>query len=143
MAQRIKGLEVVMNVIIDGKLEARLDKIQNFEMVYNQEVTEEEYIGETEPDFDEISKGMSVSWDMHMSNQQAFIVAEQIKLRARRRAGGANRFDLMGEFLFPNGDRPIIAIPDVFFGDVPFTIGGRSDYVQAHFEGRAKTFKRI
>lgn len=141
--QRIKGQEVFVAVIIDGQLETRIDAVQSATITPKFEKLEEDYIGETTTRYDEIYKGVDVSLELHLTNQQAMILATAIRQRAKRRAGGATRIDVSGSFLFPGGDFPTLAIPDVFFEDIPFEVGGRSEYVNVTLTGSASDYELL
>lgn len=141
--QRIKGQEVVMSIIVDGQLETRIDSIQSAEITLRFDKLEEDYLGETTTRYDEIYKGIDISIDMHLTNQQAFVVGDAIRQRATRRAGGATRIDVSGTFAFPNGDFPTIAAVDVFFEDFPVSIGARDEYVSVTLSGSASDLEFI
>ena len=141
--QRIKGQETLITVQQDGVPKLRVDTISDTECIFELDILQEGYIGETSDRFDSIFKGMTVRVSGHMTNRQVIDIADAIAQRAQRRAGGAVRFDLTTTLVFPNGDIVSILVPDVHFQSVPITTGSREDYVGFSWEGKASEYELI
>ncbi len=60
MAQRIKGQEIEVRLIVDGVLQSTLTDIRSFEVTPKLEKLEEQYLGETTMRYDEIFNGLVV-----------------------------------------------------------------------------------
>ena len=127
MAQRIKGQEVEVLLVVNGEPQAALFDIKSFEMAFQQEILSEGYLGETTNRRDSIFKGISGRFEAHVENQEFLTFFTTLVDKARRRAPGT-QINLKVTLNFPNGDRPRILIPDAEFGELPLNFGSRQDY---------------
>ncbi len=143
MTQRIKGQEVFLSIQVDGELQARIDSIQSAEFEFEQELIEEDYLGETNSRFDTIFKGVMVEIEGHSSNQDILLLIQAITDRSQRRAGAPVRIDVGGSFAFPNGDFPTIVVQDVFFENMPISVGGREEYVSYTLSGKGGSYQIV
>lgn len=136
MGQRIKGQEVEVVLIADGRPQASLFAIRSFEMTFQQEIKSEGYLGETTNRRDAIFNGISGRFEAHVDSAQFLTLFRQIVDKARRRTPGV-QINIKATLNFPNGDRPRIVIPNVEIGDLPLNFGSRSDYgsTSITFEG--------
>lgn len=141
--QRIKGQETLITVQQDGVPKLRVDTISDTEVIFELDILQEGYIGETSDRFDAVFKGMTIRLTGHMTNREVIDIADAIAKRAQRRAGGAVRFDVTTTLIFPNGDLVSILVPDVQFQSIPITTSSREDYVQFSWEGKASDYKLI
>lgn len=139
--QRIKGQETIITILQDGDLRSRIDSITDAEVSFDLEILEEGYLGETANRFDAIFNGMGIKLTGHLTNKQFIDFTQAIVGRAQRRAGGAIQIDIATTLVFPGGDLVNIGIPDVQFGAVPFSDGGREEYVEWTLEGKASEFE--
>lgn len=137
---RVKGQEVAIAIQVDGVLNTQIDTIQSCEIEFELELLEEGYLGETFNRVDSVYNTCRVKMTGHCNSQAYFELAEAIVARAQHRTGGAVRIDVVGSFAFPNGDFPTIAIPDVHFQGIPFTLGGRGEFVEFTLEGKASGY---
>lgn len=143
MAQRVKGQEVAVIVMVDGELVARIDSISSCNIEFELDLLEEGYLGETSQRYDSIFNGVSIEIVGHMTSQEALLLADVIVARAQNRVGGATRVDIQATFIFPNGDVPSVNLPDVFFEGVPFDIGARDEYVEFTLSGKTSTYQIV
>lgn len=141
MAQRIKGQNVVVQVMKDGALQARLDSFQSLSIEFELEQIEEGYLGEPANRYDSTFKGCKLSIEGHMSSRQALDFTNSVVERAKQRAGGPSRIDVIGSFAFPNGDFVNVVLIDVFFESIPIEAGGKDDYVKVSYEGRSSDYR--
>lgn len=125
--QRIKGQEVEVSLIVDGEIAETTTDVRSFEFAYKLEQKEEAYLGEKTNRYDEIFNGMRGRLELHYENQDVFDIVKAIVDRAKRRTPGT-QINIKATLNFPNGDKPRVLISDVFFGEVPFNFGSRSDY---------------
>lgn len=127
MAQRIKGQEVSVLLIIDGTQADTITDIKSFEVTFMTEILTEGYLGETTNRKDEIFNGVSGRMELNFENQDIFALFTSVIDRARRRTPGTV-INVKAALNFPNGERPKIYINDVSFGPMPMNFGSRSDY---------------
>lgn len=133
MSQRIKGQEISLNVVLDGAIQDSITDIRNFEVTPKIDILDEQYLGQTTDQFDEIFKGVHGKFDIHFESQDVFLFIQAVVNRARRRTPGTV-VNIKATLNFPNGDRPRVALQNVFFADFPITFGSRSDYGQISME---------
>jgi len=104
-----------------------VNDVRSFEMAFQTEILREGYLGETTDRRDEIFRGIRGRMELHFENDDVFGLFTSIVNRARRREPGV-KVNVKATLNFPNGDRPRIIIPNVFFGEIPIAFGSRSDY---------------
>lgn len=143
VAQRIKGQEVAVSVIVDGALQVQIDTIQSAEIEFEQELLEEGYLAETADRVDSVFKLIRVNLTGHVNSGAYLELMDAIVARSQNRAGGAVRIDVVGSFAFPNGDFPSIVISDVYFENLPLNIGSRSEFVEFTLAGKASSYTII
>lgn len=134
MAQRIKGQEVSIIVVAGGSTVDTLTDIMNFNMEVSLEMLEQGYIGETTNRYDEIFNGAKFDFEMHQSSQDFLTFEKQVEARARRDQPDLE-FNIVVTLNFPNGETPIVTLPDVSFGAIPFNVGSRKDYAKVKIQG--------
>jgi len=127
MAQRIKGQEVEVLLVVNGEPQAALFDIRSFELAFQNEILTEGYLGETTDRRDSIFKGVSGRFEAHVENEAFLQFFTTLVDKARRRAPGT-QINIQATLNFPNGQRPRIFIPDAEFGELPLNFGSRSDY---------------
>ncbi len=142
MAQRLKGQEIFVAVLVNGAQQISLTDVKNFSITPNFDKVEEGYLGETTNRFDEIFKGCGVELEVHTEDEGVFAFLEAVKDRAQRRTPGTV-INIIATLQYPNGQRPRIVLKDVFFADLPFNVGSRSDYASFKISGSCSDFKRI
>lgn len=139
MAQRIKGQEIEVRLIVDGVLQTTLTDIRSFDVTPKLEKLEEQYLGETSMRYDEIFNGVDFSMDLHLEDSAAFKFMNAVLERARRRVPGT-KINIKARLNFANGQTPIVMLEDCFFEDIPLAFGGRSDYGQITISGSCQNF---
>lgn len=143
MAQRVRGQETFISVLVDGELRNRIDSITSSEFTHNLDVQEDNFLGETAPQFDSIFKGTSWRIEGQLSNRAFLDFQQQVIDKASRRTGGAVRIDITTSIIFPNGQLYNIIFEDVAVGPMPVTTGSREDFTTWTLEGsvsRAREF---
>lgn len=124
---RITGQDTEISVIVDGEQVLNLTAVKSHEFTYKMKTVSEEYCGESSPRKDDFFEGIAGKIDFDMEGIESLQLAETIKNRARNRQD-STKISIRTTATFPDGDRAIVNIPNVFFGDLPFTFGGRSEY---------------
>jgi len=135
MAQRIKGQEVELLVVVNGVPQTNLTDIRSFDVTPSFEIKEEEYLGETSKRFDEIFNGVSFSMELHFEDTGILDFMQTIKDRAQQRLPGTT-INVKATLNFPNGQRPRIILKDCYFGDTPIGFGSRGDYGTFKIDGK-------
>ena len=143
MADRIKGQEVSIAILLDGTLQTEIDTVQSAEIEFELELMEEGYLGETSDRVDSVFKLMRIALTGHVSNSTYLDLANAIVLRAQNRAGAATRIDIVGTFAFPDGSLRSLIIPDVYFEAIPINIGGRAEFIEFNLNGKARGYRII
>jgi hypothetical protein len=132
-----------VQIVKDGVLQAKIDSVVSFEFTHELDIQEEEFLGETSPEFDSIFKGTSFRIEMQLSSRQVLDLQVAIIDKAKRRAAGAQQIDIQSVLIFPNGDTFQLMFPDCSFGSTPVNIGGRSDFVTVSLEGSTSGAKEF
>jgi len=140
--QRVKGQEVEVLLIVKGEPKDTIKDIRSFEMEAQMEILKEGYLGETTDRRDDVYRGVRGRMELHFENQDILALFRQIVTRARRREAGT-KINIKATLNFPNGDRPIIILQDVYFGAMPMNFGGRAEYGTSSLEFEASDFSVI
>lgn len=142
MAQRIKGQEVEVILVVDGSPQRSITTVRSFELEFQQEIMSEGYLGETTKRRDSIFNGMSGKMDLHLESEAVFDFIKKVIDKARRRTPGT-KINVKASLRFPNGDRPRVLISDVEFGAFPLSFGSRSDYGSVSLSFEAAEYEVI
>ncbi len=134
--QRLKGQEIVVDVVVAGVIQASLAAVKSFEVTRNFEITEEGYLGEKVDRYDEFFKGYSGKLELHFSDPGVFDFMQLVQDRATRRTPGLI-VNIKAALTFPSGARRRLMFPNAFFGDMPMNSPGRGEYatVSLDFKG--------
>lgn len=140
--QRIKGQETEVLLVVGGVVQETITDIRNFEMTYQFEIKKEGYLGESTDRRDEVFMGIAARAEYHFENQDIFNLIQSVQDRAQRRVPGV-KINVKTTLNFPNGDRPRVLIPNVFFGNLPMNFPGRTEYGSVTLEMEAASAKTI
>jgi hypothetical protein len=127
MAQRIKGQDVDVQIIQAGRVLTTLYNIKSFDFAYELEIKKEGYLGQKTDKRDSVFNGISGKMEIHPENQAVLVFMEAVRAKAENRTPGV-QFNIKATLNFPGGDRPRIVIPDVEWGQIPFSFSGRTEY---------------
>ena len=127
MAQRIKGQEVEIVVLVNGEPRENLTLARSLSFAFKTEILQEGYMGETTDRYDSVFKGVSGSIEFHFQDAAPFAVISDLVNKARRREAGT-RVNIKATLNFPAGRRVRVIIRDAEFGELPIDFGSRSDY---------------
>ena len=142
MAQRIKGQEVEVVVVLNGEPQANLFAIRSFEIEEQLEIQSEGYLGETTNRRDSIYNGVRGRLEAHTETPEWLGFSEALKAKAQRREPGSV-INIKGTLNYPSGEQGRFVIPDAEFGAVPMNFGSRSDYGTLTLEFEAAQLQRI
>jgi len=139
-SQRIKGQEVELQFVVDGKVQDTITAFRSFEIAAKLEQKEEAYLGEKTNRYDEMFNGVRGRAEFHTENKDVFTLIQSIIDRATRRTPGT-QINVKATLNYPNGDRPRILLQDVFFGEIPLGFGSRADYGAVSLDFSCSNFK--
>jgi hypothetical protein len=127
MDQRIAGQDTSVTIVVDRTPIKTITAVRSFDVNWKFSIKTEEYIGETSPRKDDFFEGLSGKIEIDMENSDALTLVQAIQARAQNRAI-TTQIGIKSTLQFPDGDRAIINVPNVFFSDVPMSFGSRTDY---------------
>ena len=142
MAQRIKGQECELMLVVDGVQQDALTDIRNFEVVPLLEIKREGYIGETTERRDEIFNGVRGSFEIHFETAAALDIVFSVINRATRRSPGTT-INSKTTLNFPSGEKVRVLLSNMFFGDMPISAPSRSDYLTMKFDFECSDIQRV
>jgi len=139
MAQRVRGSESEIILIVNGAPAVTINTIRDFTFEPELDLMSEGYLGETTERKDSIFLGVNGDLSVHLDNQDAFKFVSTVIDKARRRTPGT-KINIKTTLNFPSGQRPRIIIQDCEFGSFPVNIGSRKDYVSLKMSYKASEF---
>lgn len=137
---RIKGQEIEILLVSKNQPLQTITDVRSFEMAIQTEILREGYLGETTDRRDEVYRGIRGRMELHFENDDIFNLIADVVDRARRREPGT-KINVKATLNFPNGQRPRVLIPDVFFGEIPIGFGSRTDYGTLSLDFEAEDFR--
>lgn len=143
MSERVRGQENFILITVDNVLVDRIDSITEFEYTVEHDIQEENFLGETQPRFDSIAKGTTITIAGQLSNAEFFALQEAITAVAERRTATITQIDIGSSYVFPNGDLVNLAFKNCFFGAIPVTTGSREDFISWNLEGKCQRVDRV
>lgn len=142
MAQRIKGQDVEVSIILNGAdfsapgRPVSITDVRNFEITPKFEKLEEQYLGETSKRYDEIFHGVDFKMDLHFENPGVLTLVDAIKARASSRGNLVTAaINIKAVLNFAGGIAKRVSLNNCFFEDMPINFGGRSEYGQFTLSG--------
>jgi len=139
-AQRIKGQETEVLVVVNGEVQSQITDVQSFEFMQETETLEEGYLGEKANRYDDIYKGFTFSLDLHNSSPSLLTLLGSIKDRAQRRTPGT-QINIKTTLAFPSGTRTRVILNDAFFDNAGLAFGGRSEYGKTTLHGKGTDYR--
>jgi len=128
VAQRIKGQEVEVIILNGSQALTNITTVKDFDFTFQLEVLSEGYLGMTTNLRDSYYKGVAGKMTLHLESGAVFDFVRSAIDKARRRTPGL-RINVKATLNFPSGERRRVMINDCEFGEFPFTVGGREQYV--------------
>lgn len=134
---RILGEDVQIMLVANGEPQELLTDVRSMEIAQVVETLREGYLGETNDRYDDIYRGVRGRMELHFGNEGIFTLWDTIIKRATRKEPGL-KINVKATLNFPNGTRRVVLIPDVKFGELPMTFGGRAEYGTVTVEFQAE-----
>ena len=125
-ATPIKGQEVLLLLLAGTEVQQQFTHITDFSLTFQIELIEENYVGMTSAEFDEVFKGVHGDMTLQMWNKEVFTFVERVLSKAQRRTPGET-FSFKAKFKFPGGGEVRLLLPDIHFGEIPFS-GNRTQH---------------
>lgn len=143
MSNRIKGQEVFLAVLVDGIQQTIVRDVRNFELTPKFTKLEEQYLGQTSKQYDELFDGVDFKMDLHFEDAGVITFIEAVKARAQNQTPGVT-ININAKLNFPNSSiKPVIILQNCFFENMPIEFGSRSEYGQFTLSGSCENFTRI
>ena len=142
IAQRVKGQEVTINIVVNGELQNTLVDILDFNMEILLETKAQGYLGETTNRHDDVYNGVKFDLELHLHTGDWFDFQYSIVQRARR-VNPDTVFNIVSTIVFPNGEERSITVQDAKFGAQPLSISSRGEYVKVKLEGMADDYAQV
>lgn len=141
-AQRIKGQEVAIEVLVNGVQQATFSDVRSFSVTPRLEKKEEGYLGELTNRYDEIFNGVDFDLEVNFHDEGVLTFVSQVVERASRRVPGTV-INIKARLNFPGGGSPKVVMQDCFFAEMPVNFGSRSDYGTFKLSGSCSNWKII
>lgn len=127
---RLSGQDTTFFTTIDSVPLNEITAIASFDFTWKFKTTSEEYAGETTPRKDDFYMGVSGRFEYHGESAQGLLLIQTAQARSQNRAL-STKIGVKTTLQFPGGgDRAIISIRDIAFGDIQMQMSSRSDYVK-------------
>ncbi len=139
---RIKGQDLEVALLVGSVQQAAFTDVRSFECTPQIEQIQEGYLGETTDRYDDVFKGVSLSMEVHLESQDAFDFWTSVLQRAQRR-DPTTTINIKATLNFPNGEKPRLVFKDVYFGPIPLSFSGRSEYGSMKIDGKCSTVSVI
>lgn len=131
---RIRGQEAQIRLSRNAVVESTITAIKTFNIQWDFAILEEGYLGEKTMRKDDIFNGGSGAFDIDPESQELLLLIDFIRQRAQRRtAVNDSRVNSTVRLTFPNGDTPLVLLPDMKFDPANLTIPKRDSYVSSSF----------
>lgn len=141
MSQRTRGQEASLHIIVDGDLKGgSFAKVTDWKLTPRQDVTETDFVGETESDLDFQHHGWDVSFSIHNQDKKAL---DLIFLAIEREQNHLAHPDITIVATLthrdPSTKAEVTVCEKVFLkADQARESSGRKDYVKTSFSGKCK-----
>ena len=126
---RATGQDTSLFITLDTTVLDEITAIASFSITWKFTTKTEEYVGETGPRKDDFFGGLSGQIEYHGEGSQALTLISAIQARAQNRSI-STKIKAQSTIQFPNGERAIINIPNMFFGDIAINVASRTEYVK-------------
>lgn len=145
MAQRIRGQEVKIYVLVNGANVLQGENhgspdVRSFSITPKFTKLEEQYLGETSKRYDELFDGVDFDMEMHIEDNGVLNFISKVRERATDRTN-KTEINIQSDLQFANGVKKTVLLTGCFFENMPLNIGSRSDYVTFKISGSCTDFE--
>jgi hypothetical protein len=141
-AGRATGQDTTIFIVVAGDPVDEITAIASFDITWKFSIKSEEYVGETHPRKDDFYEGLSGRIEYHGESAAALTLIQAIQARAQNR-GLATKIGCKSTIQFPDGERAMINVPNMFFSDIPMNVPSRTDYVKFTLSWEAEDGKIV
>ena len=141
--QRVKGQEIEFTFTDSNGNDVEFDNIESLEFTINMEILTKDYIGQTTSSHDDIYNDTTGSITFDTSNTKWLALLDLIQQRAQRRLPASSKFSASVSFEYPNGELGRITFPNLFFGPVGCTVGGRKENASLKMDWACATIRKL
>lgn len=139
--KRLRGDTSIVRLAQNGKTaEATWNAVVDFDFSSENDILEEEYLGEPCKRYDGIFNGFKGKANTHAFSDAEHTLEEAINDKNARKSFA--RFDIVIVMTYPSGKVVVRTMEDVEFGTTQTTYGGRKDYVKVAFEFASSSMSR-
>lgn len=138
MANRLKGQEVSIRVIVGGVTVDSVTAISSFNDGVATEIKEAGFLGEPTNRFDDVLNGYGGDLDFQCEAAAWHMLVTAIEDRATRRTPDT-LFNVIRTDQYPNGDTALYTYEDVKWGPIPTNVPARGDFVKVKLEFKCST----
>jgi len=137
----LRGDDIQIRLTRNGQLQRTIVDLKDGSITLKITKHFEGYIGRSSDSVDEQFNHVDVALNFHPSSQDALRLADDIKKRSQRQtAQDLLVINLIATLQFVDGSRPKIIVPDLKFGDIPLTFGGRDQYAVWSLDASAEDY---
>lgn len=140
MSLKIRGEEVTIKIAVDGVVQTgSLLKVTEFSATPRTEITEEEYLGETESDLDIQHHGWDLMFGVdHQDSSAIDLVEDIISAEIAHTAHPRITITCIYTYREPGARGKMVVYQNVFLKPAEENVGGRKEKVKGKFEGKCK-----
>lgn len=136
MGLKLKGQEVFIELLVDGKPDSKIGPFKKFTATLLQDILEEEFLGASTKEYDEIFNGCQIESEGQLYTERWITFATSVVKRARFQPGAVVTVDVQATLVFSNGKTIPWRFVDVKFGEWPIDVPSRRDYVNIKLTGK-------
>jgi len=140
MSLRIRGAEATLRITVDGESQTgSWLKVKDFKSSARQDIVETDYLGELETDLDLQHHGFDLSFSVDIQDRKVMdFLTKVVDREAIQRAHPSITINVIYAFRGNNGEPVSETFYNVILKVNETSAGGRKDYVNTSFEGKAK-----
>lgn len=139
----IKGQEALFTVSGPNGLEESIDHVKDATFTFDIETIQEQYLGQITDQFDDIFRGVTVELTFDCASPKLYDFVTSAIDRSQRRVSANVKFSVVTALKFPSGERRRICFPDLKFGEVPTSFGGRDEYAEVKLTLKGSAYRKM
>jgi hypothetical protein len=133
--QTLEGQEITIRAMTDGDVVAELVFVTSFNDSADQEIKQNDYLGEPFARFNDVFVGYSLDFEFHVATASWIDWEKSLTARAQR-ANPALTFAVVRVDRFSDGTNMVHTYEDVAWGARPTSIASRGDKVKVKASGK-------
>lgn len=117
-----------MRILQDGALVDELQAVGSFNDEVKLEIKEDGFLGEPTNRVDQILNGYGGDLEVQVNSPSYLTFVASVEAKGKREAFPI--FNVVQTQLYANGQTAVITYPDVSWGAIPTSVGGRPEYAK-------------